>query len=93
MIPSEARDFAGFPRSSIRDTIPEVYLRLVDVTHVEWRQGAQFFAMAAQMMRRILVDAARAGNAQKRGGQAARVNIEETAVLLSTRDSSILDLD
>jgi hypothetical protein len=49
--------------------------------------------MAAQMMRRILVDAARAGNAQKRGGQAARVNIEETAVLLSTRDSSILDLD
>jgi len=40
--------------------VHEVYLRLVDVTSVEWHQRAQFFAMAAQMMRRILVDAARA---------------------------------
>ena len=40
--------------------VHEVYLRLVDVTKVEWRERAQFFAMAAQMMRRILVDAARA---------------------------------
>ena len=40
--------------------VHEVYLRLVDVTKVEWRQRAQFFAIAAQMMRRILVDAARA---------------------------------
>ena len=40
--------------------VHEVYLRLVDVSKVEWRERAQFFAMAAQMMRRILVDAARA---------------------------------
>ena len=40
--------------------VHEVYLRLVGVTKVEWQQRAQFFAMAAQMMRRILVDAARA---------------------------------
>ena len=40
--------------------VHEVYLRLVDVTQVEWQERAQFFAMAARMMRRILVDAARA---------------------------------
>jgi len=42
----------------------------VDETQIEWRERAQFFAMAAQMMRRILVDAARARKAQKRGGSA-----------------------
>ena len=40
--------------------VHEVYLRMVDVTKVDWRERAQFFSMAAQMMRRILVDAARA---------------------------------
>ncbi len=73
--------------------VHEVYLRLIDVTQVEWRQRAQFFAMAAQMMRRILVDAARARKAQKRGGQVVKVNIEETAVLSSVPDISVLDLD
>src|SRR6202171_550479 len=47
--------------------VNEVYLRLVDVTNVEWQQRAQFFAMAAQMMRRILVDAARARGSHRRG--------------------------
>src|SRR5258708_1384138 len=50
--------------------VNEVYIRLVDVGNVEWRQRAQFFAMAAQMMRRILVDAARAKHARKRGSGA-----------------------
>src|ERR1035438_864020 len=48
--------------------VNEVYLRLVDVTRVDWHERAQFFAMAAQMMRRILVDAARARGSHKRGG-------------------------
>ena len=52
--------------------VHEVYLRLVDVTKVEWHERAQFFAMAAQMMRRILVDAARARGSQKRGGMTAK---------------------
>ena len=52
--------------------VHEVYLRLVDVSKVEWRERAQFYAMAAQMMRRILVDAARARGSQKRGGSATR---------------------
>ena len=73
--------------------VNEVYLRLIDVTKVEWQERAQFFAMAAQMMRRILVDAARARGSQKRGGMAATVNIDETAVLSPTPDRSILALD
>jgi len=51
--------------------VHEVYLRLLDVTRIEWHERAQFFAMAAQMMRRILVDAARARGAHKRGGGAS----------------------
>ena len=73
--------------------VHEVYLRLIDVTKVEWQARAQFFAMAAQMMRRILVDAARARASEKRGGRAAKVNIEDTAVLSAAPDRSILALD
>src|SRR5450432_4742509 len=73
--------------------VHEVYLRLVDVTKVEWRERAQFFAMAAQMMRRILVNAAHARAAQKRGGRTPKVNIDETAVLSPAPDRSILALD
>lgn len=73
--------------------VHEVYLRMVDVTKVEWHARAQFFAMAAQMMRRILVDAARARGSHKRGGLAPKVNIHETAVLSPAPDRSILALD
>lgn len=73
--------------------VNEVYLRLVDVTKVEWQQRAQFFAMAAQMMRRILVDAARARGADKRGGRAIKVNLDETAILANSPNRSILALD
>ena len=55
--------------------------------------SAQFFAMAAQMMRRILVDAARANGAHKRGGGALKVNHDETALLSPAPDRSILALD
>jgi RNA polymerase sigma factor (TIGR02999 family) len=73
--------------------VHEVYLRLVDVRKVDWRERAQFYAMAAQMMRRILVDAARARAAQKRGGPAATVNFDHTAVVSPAPDRSILALD
>lgn len=73
--------------------VHEVYLRLIDVTKVEWHERAQFFAMAAQMMRRILVDAARARGAQKRGGSGVRVNLDETALLSGAPNRSILALD
>jgi len=73
--------------------VHEAYLRLVDVTKVEWHERAQFFAMAAQMMRRVLVDAARARGAHKRGGSVLKVNLDETALLSSAPDRSILALD
>ena len=52
--------------------VNEAYLRLIDVKKVRWQNRAHFFAMAARMMRRILVDSARARGYQKRGGGAAR---------------------
>lgn len=73
--------------------VNEVYLRLVDVGNVEWRQRAQFFAMAAQMMRRILVDAARVKCARKRGSRAIHVNLDDTAVLAVEPDRTMIALD
>src|SRR6516164_2166964 len=49
--------------------VNEAYLRLVDVAHVNWQDRAHFFAVSAQMMRQILVDAARVRSSNKRGGQ------------------------
>ena len=73
--------------------VNEVYLRMVDVKNIDWRQRAQFFAISAQMMRRILVDAARARASHKRGGGAVKVNVDETPVLSPERDSSLVALD
>jgi RNA polymerase sigma factor (TIGR02999 family) len=73
--------------------VHEVYLRLVGVARVEAQQRGQFFAMAAQMMRRILVDAARARAAHKRGDREAQVNFEEAAVVSPQPDRSVLALD
>jgi len=73
--------------------VHEVYLRLIDVTKVEWQQRAQFFAMAAQMMRRILVDAARGLASIKRGAGAVHVNFDETAVVSPGPDRSVVALD
>jgi RNA polymerase sigma factor (TIGR02999 family) len=73
--------------------VHEVYLRLIDVTRIEWQERAQFFSMAAQMMRRILVDAARARGAEKRGGRAVKLNLDETALVSGAPDRSILALD
>ena len=73
--------------------VHEVYLRMVDVTQVEWRHRAQFFAIAAQMMRRILVDAARARASEKRGRGAVPVNLDETAIVSPEPDRAIVALD
>ena len=73
--------------------VNEVYLRLVDGKNIDWQQRGQFFVTAAQMMRRILVDAARARGSQKRGGGAIKVNVHETPVISPERDSSLAALD
>jgi RNA polymerase sigma factor (TIGR02999 family) len=73
--------------------VHEVYLRLVDVASVEWQARAQFFAIAAQMMRRILVDAARTRGSRRRDGIPLKVNLDESAVLSPAAERSILALD
>jgi RNA polymerase sigma factor (TIGR02999 family) len=73
--------------------VNEVYLRLVDVKNVSWEHRNQFFAISAQMMRRILVDSARARGTDKRGGDAIRVSVDEAAVLSPEPDASMVALD
>jgi len=57
--------------------VHEAYLRLVDVQHVNWHNRAHFLAMAARLMRRVLVDAARARRSQKRGGGVLPVSLSD----------------
>ena len=73
--------------------VNEVYLRLVDVRNVDWQHRAQFFAISAQMMRRILVDAARARGSHKRGGGAVKINVDDVPVLSPQPDASLVALD
>jgi len=65
--------------------VNEAYIRLLDVQEVSWQNRAHFLAMAARLMRRILVDAARAKRNQKRGGEAIRVTFDED-MALATED-------
>jgi RNA polymerase sigma factor (TIGR02999 family) len=73
--------------------VNEVYLRLVDVKNVDWEHRAQFFALSAQMMRRILVDTARARGSRKRGGDVEKVNVDEVAVVSPQFEDSIVAVD
>jgi RNA polymerase sigma factor (TIGR02999 family) len=66
--------------------VNEAYLRLVDSSHVRWQNRAHFFAVSAQLMRRILVDFARSRHNLKRGGAARQVSLDE--VLLVSHESS-----
>jgi RNA polymerase sigma-70 factor, ECF subfamily len=73
--------------------VHEVYLRLVDQTRVEWRGRTHFFAIGAEMLRRVLVDAARARKAQKRGGGWDRVTLSGAAELAGTEAADVAALD
>lgn len=73
--------------------VHEAYLRLVDQTRVEWRNRAHFFAIAARMIRRILVDHARRRQADKRGGGNVRVTLDERLVGATAREVDLLALD
>jgi RNA polymerase sigma factor (TIGR02999 family) len=73
--------------------VNEVYLRLVGLEKLDWEHRAQFFALSAQIMRRILVDAARARRYHKRGGGAVQVTLGEALVLVPEQDASLLALN
>ena len=70
-----------------------VYLRLMEEHPVDWQSRAHFFAVAAQLMRRILVDHARAHKAAKRGGDAPKVFLEENLILSEAKSGDMLSLD
>src|SRR5262245_6204002 len=61
--------------------VNEAYLRLVDIKRMRWQDRVHFFAMSARLMRRILVDHARARRYQKRGGGASRVTLDDALVV------------
>ena len=67
--------------------VNEAYLRLVDVNRVQWQDRAHFFAVAARMMRRVLVEAARARGRGKRGGGEAPLNLNESVDAAQARSS------
>ena len=73
--------------------VNEAYLRLVDHTGGRWESRAQFFAFASRAMRHILVDHARREMAEKRGGSASRVFLEETVVPDDSRTGDVLGVD
>ena len=73
--------------------VHEVYLRLVDQERAVWRNKAQFLAIASEMMRRILVDRARARKMAKRSGRWARVTLMDDAARGAPQDVEVLDLN
>lgn len=75
------------------DLVHETYARLVDSSRVQWQNRAHFLAVAAQSMRRVLVDAARARQAQKRGGDYARVDLDTELIVAGAPDVDMVALD
>jgi RNA polymerase sigma factor (TIGR02999 family) len=73
--------------------VHEAYLKLIDQERVRWQNRAQFFGVAAQMMRRILVDHARTSNAAKRGGGLRPVTLIDVAGPPSTGGIDVIALD
>ena len=73
--------------------IHEAYVRLVDQRNVQWQNRAHFFGIAAQLMRRILVDHARTKKRVKRGGSGVRVSLGEATVAVKSQDLDVVALD
>jgi RNA polymerase sigma factor (TIGR02999 family) len=72
--------------------VDEAYLRLADQTSPSWQNRAHFFAVAARAMRQILVNYAKSSRAQKRGGGALKVELDEAAIVSPEQSKEIVDL-
>jgi RNA polymerase sigma factor (TIGR02999 family) len=72
--------------------VHEAYLRLIDQTRVQWKNRAQFFGVAAQLMRRILVDHARGRDAAKRGGGIAAITLEDADAAAEQSSADAVDV-
>ncbi len=85
----ERRDHTLQPTALVN----EAYLRLIDQKQVAWQNRAHFVGVAAQMMRRILVDHAKSHNRVKRGGGALRIPLDEAAMISDERATDLVELD
>src|SRR5215467_2860630 len=98
---NELRRIAGHcmqnerPGGTIQTTalVHEAYLKLIDINNVDWRHRAHFFAVSAQIIRRILLDRARRRVAAKRGGATPRANVDELPSVGSGRSRELIALD
>jgi RNA polymerase sigma-70 factor, ECF subfamily len=83
------------PGRTIQTTalVHEAYLRLIDIANVDWQHRAHFFAVSAQIMRHILVDAARKRGTGKRGGKVVRMNLDEVSAVSPDRGGEVIALD
>jgi RNA polymerase sigma factor (TIGR02999 family) len=101
MVEGELRRIAGHymsrenPDHTLQTTalMNEAYLKLVDQKQVHWQNRAHFFALAAQLMRRILIDHARAQKRVKRGGGYIHIDVSEVAVLAPEKGEDLIALD
>ena len=104
LVYNELRNLARYyrhkmgPRETLQTTalVHEAYVRLVGIDNVDWRDRVHFFAVSAQLMRRILVDSARSRGAVKRGGGtqwAAQLNPDEVPAPDSIRAAELVELD
>ena len=73
--------------------VNEVYLKLIDIRRVQWQNRAHFFAMSSRLMRRVLVDQARARGSRKRGDGAQRVELDETMLVSGDDPRGLIALD
>ena len=73
--------------------VHEAYIRLIDQKQANWQNRAQFFGVAANMMRRILVDHARGHAADKRGGGAAKLSLDEAIEIADQKEVDLIALD
>ncbi|HEY7911114.1 MAG TPA: sigma-70 family RNA polymerase sigma factor [Blastocatellia bacterium] len=92
-----ARRYMGRERSghTLQTTalVNEAYIRLVDWKNVQWQNRAHFYAVSAQIMRRILVDFARARDYAKRGGGTRKISLDEAAMISGGRGRDLVALD
>lgn len=83
------------PGNTLQTTalVNEAYLKLIDSSRVNWQNRTHFFAISAQLMRRILVDFARARNSLKRGGERIKVTLDENIKAASETETDLVALD
>jgi RNA polymerase sigma-70 factor (ECF subfamily) len=85
----ERRDHTLQPTALVH----EAYMRLADLQHLHWKNRVHFFAISAQVMRRVLVDFARSRERRKRGGSYQRLSLEDCVNLGEQHDTALIALD